>query len=128
MKNGSGAGRADDKAQYEIKSSPDNHALPDLSAVYNPADYSVTDTFDNSDAHWLPNTWYYVTVKSGIKNICDSQQGDNVSILFKTENPGLTPTPTPTITPTGTLVATATPTCSGPNGIDGVIQDGFVSG
>jgi hypothetical protein len=127
MTNGSGAGRADDKAQYEIKSSPGNHLLPDLSAVYNPADYSVTYTFDNTDANWLPNTWYYVTVKSGIKNICGSQQGDNVSILFKTENTGWTPTPTTTITPTGTLVATATPTCSNPVAIDGVIPDGFVS-
>jgi hypothetical protein len=124
MTNGSGSGRVDDTDQYELKSIPADRTVSDVSAVYNPLDYSVTLTIDTNDPDWTASTWYYVKVDADITNICGTDQGGDVYTLFRTQ--GSTPTSTPAPTPTGTLAPTATPACLAPEAVDGTLPDGFV--
>jgi hypothetical protein len=128
----SGAGGANDKAQYTLKRVSDNKAINIGTAVYNSATYTTTLTFNNTDPTWGARTWYYLTVKGGVKNFCGQNQVGTVNVYFKTEDN--LPTPTATLTPTATTgtpvntpTATSTPGCTAPLPVDGALPDGFVA-
>jgi hypothetical protein len=76
------------KGQYQVSRESGLGGKVHLTSVtYDPADYSVTLSFDNSDPDWIHDTWYNVEIKAGIQNACGTRQGGTVTTRFQTEPP-----------------------------------------
>jgi hypothetical protein len=80
-------GEVDDIGNYELKTDNFKDKVDLISAVYNNIDFSVTLTFDTTDPDWQPDTWYDLAIKSGIKNVCEQQQGSDVKLVDNNSDP-----------------------------------------
>ncbi len=104
-------GTVDKVGEYELKTDDFANGVDLLSAVYDNSNWSVTLTIDTSDPEWDPNTWYDLKVKSGVQNVCEVKQDQEVEIV-----PGLGQG----------IFQTASVACSPPVFDDGQLPEGYV--
>ncbi len=104
-------GTVDKVGEYELKTDDFANGVDLLSAVYDNSNWSVTLTIDTSDPEWDPNTWYDLKIKSGVQNVCEVKQDQEVEIV-----PGLGQG----------IFQTASVACSPPVFDDGQLPEGYV--
>ncbi len=95
MEHGGGGGTVDNDNKYRLETTAGGDKVSLLSATYDPNNYAVTVTFDNTEDDWMAGTSYSFEIKNSVENICGTKQDESVFTTFTTVGSSPTPTATP---------------------------------